>query len=610
MSTRTGVHRSRRPAQHAAPQRKRLWPRIVGFGVGGVFLLGIIALGVFVYQAISVASNLLAAKDEISLVLDDATSGDTQQVVEHAEKIQDMVEDANGKVSGPLWSIASAVPLVGENVNAVRLATQATHTIVEGALPPGIAILNSLDLKDASISDGGLDLSPLRDAQSSLPDISDAFDSANETVSSIDRDKLLPVVDDAVSSLTDVFEIAAPALDLAEQYLPNMLDLAGAEEPRRYMLVFQNNAEIRSGGGLPAATAIVDVDNGKAELADQTSTYSFRRDLKVIDPPDEMEQLYVSDTFTGFGNFTRTPNFPTTAEAFDSLWNITTDEHLDGVITIDPVVLSYMLKATGPVTSTDGTVLTSENAVQGLLYDAYQRYTGEQQDLFFGDVAARVFDKVADGDWDPVQMIDQLVRAAEEERLHAWFPREDEQAMVEDLEIDGALPTSNDEATEVGLFLNDYAASKLTYFLESSLSLTCDVAAGTMTTSITVANDVPVDGMTSYQLGIRNKRYSIPLDWFVLDVMYFAPPGSEILSVSPDPDVSWETRTGVERERNVWSNRFFVPTGETKTMSYTSTIPAGDLGPASLRFSPTVTDTPVTIDDSCGSVFAEASAAE
>ena len=130
-----------------------------------------------------------------------------------------------------------------------------------------------------------------------------------------------------------------------------MLDLAGADDPRRYMLVFQNNAEIRSGGGLPAATAIVDVDNGKADLAEQTNTYTFRRDLKVIDPPDEMEQLYVSDTFTGFGNFTRTPNFPTTAETFDSLWNITTDEHLDGVITIDPVVLSYMLKATGPVTS-------------------------------------------------------------------------------------------------------------------------------------------------------------------------------------------------------------------------------------------------------------------
>ena len=51
-----------------------------------------------------------------------------------------------------------------------------------------------------------------------------------------------------------------------------------------------------------------------------------------------------------------------------------------------------------------------------------------------------------------------------------WFSREDEQAMVVDLEIDGQLTTSNDEGTEVGIFLNDYSASKLTYFLESNLS--------------------------------------------------------------------------------------------------------------------------------------------
>lgn len=605
MSPKSGVHRSRLLAQHATTVKKRLWPRLVGWGVIGVLGIVIVAGVVFAVQAISVATTLLAAKDEISLVVDDATSGDTESLEKRAEKIQDMVSDANSTVSGPLWGIAGGLPLVGENVKAVRLATQATHTLVDGALPPGLKILETLDLGDTSIEDGGLDLAPLKDAESSLPEISTAFTSANDTVSEIDRSKLLPVVDDAVGSLIDVFKVAAPALDIAEKYLPNILDVAGADGPRRYMLIFQNNAELRSGGGLPGATAIVDVDNGKAELAEQTSTYSFDRTVKVIQPPPEMDQLYETDTFMGFGNYTRTPNFATTGEAFDAVWFNKYETRLDGVISIDPVALSYMLKATGPVTATDGTRLSSENVVDELLYNAYQRLPVSQQDAFFGDAAKQVFDKISGGDWDPLEMADQLVIAAQQDRLKAWFPREEEEAMVGDLGLDGQLPTSNEETTEPGLFVNDFTASKLNYFAKTDIAVTCDVGAKTMTTSLTVENSAPVGQLTDYQLGRRNARYGIPRETFILDAMYFAPPGTEIVSADTPPDDPYATRIGAENERNVRVDRYFVAAGTEKVISYTNTLPTGDVGPLVPRFSPTVTDTSVTIDGSCSGVFPE-----
>ncbi len=42
-----------------------------------------------------------------------------------------------------------------------------------------------------------------------------------------------------------------------------------------------------------------------------------------------------------------------------------------------------------------------------------------------------------------------------------------------------------------------------------------------------------------------------------------------------------------------------VDQGQTRTVSYTSALPEGELGPISVRYSPTVTDTPVTIAPSC-----------
>ncbi len=43
------------------------------------------------------------------------------------------------------------------------------------------------------------------------------------------------------------------------QLLPAML---GADSQRRYLLMFQNNAEVRATGGIPGAVAVVTADRG------------------------------------------------------------------------------------------------------------------------------------------------------------------------------------------------------------------------------------------------------------------------------------------------------------------------------------------------------------
>jgi hypothetical protein len=46
--------------------------------------------------------------------------------------------------------------------------------------------------------------------------------------------------------------------------------------------------------------------------------------------------------------------------------------------------------------------------------------------------------------------------------------------------------------------------------------------------------------------------------------------------------------------------------GETLSVSYTSTLPEGDLGPVSVRYTPTTTTTPVTISPTCGELTGDA----
>lgn len=599
-----GRYRADRTGSHVARKRRRHWPWITALViVGGI---GAVA-GVFAVQAITVKNDLLTAKAELSSMTDYVKSGESAKINAVGDKVLQLTRDANSTVEGPLWEMASGIPLVGQNVQAVRKATEATHILAEGALPAGVKLLSSLRIDKMSVSGGGVDLAPVEEAAKSLPEINDAFASAKAELAGVDRSSLLPFVDDAIGSLFDVMDQAGPVLKDVQHYLPTLLKVAGADGKRTYMLIFQNNAESRAGGGLPAATAIVDVDNGHIKLEEQTSTFTFPRDQQVIFPPEETQSIYEADTFKGFGNFTRTPDFPTTGEAFAALWHNTTGGELDGVISLDPVVLSHMLKVTGPIKTADGRELTSENVVEMLLYDAYVRYPGNTaQDAFFADVASRVFVKIASGKWDVMKMLDQLGVSITENRLRAWFPRTGEEAMATQLNMAGAMTTDNKTNTEVGIYINDSAYSKLEFFMKTSMNVTCDAAARTVTTSLTIANSVPSEGMTKYQLGIRNKRYQIPREDFVQDIMFSAPPGATITKMDPEEGDAWDgRRSGVEKGHDTQVVRIFVPQNETRTVSYTVKLPKGELGPLLARTTPTVTTAPVSIAPTCDALFAK-----
>ncbi|WP_282405108.1 DUF4012 domain-containing protein, partial [Pseudomonas sp. PS02285] len=68
---------------------------------------------------------------------------------------------------------------------------------------------------------------------------------------------------------------------------------------------------------------------------------------------------------------TSRPDFPTAAKLLRAFWqrDIRPD-HIDGVISVDPIALGRVLLATGPITVGD-VELTSTNALSILLKDVY-----------------------------------------------------------------------------------------------------------------------------------------------------------------------------------------------------------------------------------------------
>ena len=450
-------------------------------GTAFVVLAGVgVVGGVFAMQAFEVRDNLLLAKAKIGAIPEMAAAGKQDKIVTVAGEVTALTAESEAIVQSPLWDAASTIPLVGVNVAAVKSATEATNILVRDAMPPALQLLGTAQIDKLKVEGGGINLDPFRSAIDVLPEVGGAIADAQAHVASIDRRELLPVVDDAIGELMDVMQEAGPALEMVEQYLPTLLQLAGAEGPRTYLVVFQNNAELRATGGNAATSAVISVDNGKIEMREDEATAYYH--LAGVNGwlehpmPESTLAMYEHDFDVYAQNYTRTPDFPTSAGMFRSLWQTNVGGDIDGVIAIDPVVLANLLVATGPITLSDGSELNSENVVKALLSDSYERFgkDGLAADAYFAEVASKAFEMIASGSWEPMTMIEQLQKSVDEQRIYAWFPREAEEAISTELNLDGALTVDNTKTTQVGAFINNASYSKLEFYLSTKTDVTCD----------------------------------------------------------------------------------------------------------------------------------------
>ncbi|ONI64457.1 hypothetical protein CSIV_06745 [Microbacterium sp. CSI-V] len=597
-----------------ARRRPRVWPWVLGgaFGlIGGAAAVAGILGATLAVQAVEVRDDLLAAKATLGRLGSLVEAKDEAGLQAAADDVSVRTARAAQTVQSPLWQKASEIPVVGANIDAVSRVTRAVDILVRDALPPGIQMISDLDIKKLALEGGGFDLQPFQQAQASIPVVSQAFTAAKAETDGIHSDQLLDAVAGPVGEIRDVIDRTAPTLDVVNRYLPTLLSMAGGEGSKTYLIIFQNNAEIRATGGNPAASIIMEVDQGKFELLDQASSATFYQEgtagQQFSDIPGDALALYPA-TFARYSqDYTMTPDFPTTVQLFQDLWTRTNGERFDGVISIDPVVLSHMLAVAGPV-DVAGEQISSDNAVQLLLSDAYERFpSGADSDAFFSEVSRAVFSHLTSGKWDPAKMLDALTQSADEQRLFLSFTDEAAQRLSTELGLDGALHADNTTATQVGTYLNDYSVGKLEYHLAQAVSATCDASARTITTTTTLTNSIPNSITSKYTLGARNGNFGLPRTSMMLDVLFFAPPGGQVIATDPAvSEVSGFDRSGSQTGNTALSRLVVVPQGGSRTVSSTVQLPEGPLGPLQLRHTPTASDTPVTIDPSCDVLFTPA----
>jgi hypothetical protein len=473
---------------------------------------------------------------------------------------------------------------------------------------PVAGVIGDVNVKAFAPKDGKVDLAPLVKAQPAVQRATTTLAKADRDATAIDTSDTLSPVTSAVNQLRNAVASVAGQADVANRAVQLAPAMLGHDGDRRYLLLFQNNAELRAGGGIPGAVALLDVKDGAIHLSNQASGSSFgQTEQPVLPLSTDTQGLYGAITGEYMQDVTLTPRFDVSAKLAREMWKQKYGQQVDGVLAMDPVTLAYILKATGPVQLPTGDILTSDNAVKLLLSDVYAKYPDPQvQDAFFASAASAVFDKVSSGAFDPKAFIGALTDGVQEDRLRLWSADRPEQDRLDGTAVAGPLPTSSASERQFGIYLNDATGAKMDFWLRKTVAVGSAVCRAdgrpTSVVQVTLKNTAPADAATSLPAYVTGAGdFGVDPGKVQTNVAVYAAKGEIYLGSMQDGKAA-APHTAVDGEHPVVQIQTLLAPGQSTTFSVTFLGSAKQAKAAVTAMStPTITQSavqPATVD--CG----------
>ncbi len=300
------------------------------------------------------------------------------------------------------------LPRIGPTVQAAPTLLQAG----ELALSAGTDIWRAMEEPAIAIAVEG-DLAGMKALGPAITANAQTLDRAAEDMAhalhllgTIEAQKLHPRLTKPVAAL----QRSSRLLRSGMQALPLLPRLLG-DEPQTWLLLAQNNDELRATGGFISSIGTLTLGGGIPDLGPLQDSYQIEDWTKPHpDPPEALRQHMGLDLWvTRDANWW--PDFPSSAQDVADLYTLNQDTPIDGVIAVDMLGAARIVSALAPLTLPDGTRLGGDEVVQslrqswglakealitdGVVITATADYTAIEVELVFEDRAGQVwFDAV------------------------------------------------------------------------------------------------------------------------------------------------------------------------------------------------------------------------
>lgn len=344
----------------------------------------------------------------------------------------------------------------------------------------------------------------------------------------------------------------------------NSFSMAGFFGEKTYLVLLQNENELRPTGGFVTSFAVVKVGFHKPNIAVYDSINVAPPETRVT-APDPIERVFgLDEKYRGwvFHDAGFSPDYKENVKQY--LWFLRQDPRFfgtefDGVVALDIHAISELVDVFGPL-QIDDEEITKDNFFQLLQkhskdFDLHNEEEWENRKNFFGPLAGQLVSQAISSPsrWD--DLFETLGEMADEKHFLLYFSDEDIQQKIENQDWAGILPTGD-------------------FFMIDIANLGGRKADRFMQRDYWSSFYIDEDGKITEKLTIRISHegtYNLQSDKYQAYLRIIRPQGTEITASSGDFE------TAVKKEsfdnRTEFGHFFVLMPSESKVFSYEFTLP-------------------------------------
>lgn len=176
--------------------------------------------------------------------------------------------------------------------------------------------------------------------------IQDAIDSFKESYSIFQSAKASGNVS---GNLKNDIDNILPVIELFSNSAEVLPEALGFDKEKKYLVLFQNNLNLRPGGGRVDAVGLATVKNGKLESLQILDSDDLDKKFKIhVEPPYAIRR-YLGEKSLGIKDSNFDPDFINSAISASNNYKLESKNEVDGVIAIDLNFIKGVLRITGPI---------------------------------------------------------------------------------------------------------------------------------------------------------------------------------------------------------------------------------------------------------------------
>jgi hypothetical protein len=347
-----------------SPRHPKKWLMIV-LGVVGVILVYSLISGVIVY------GKAMQLKKSVTALMAAGKSQDLVQIKSELAKTKSSLGGLKSSfaIIAPFKLVpffGSYVTDAGHLVNAGLYGMDASDVVLT-TIEPYADLLGFKGGKDNTMSDGTKTAKDRIDfIVKSIPDLVPNIDKISgktalieKELSGINPDRY-PVrigkteIRSKVKSGLELFEQAASYITNGKPLLEAAPYLLGIDSERTYLLLFQNDKELRPTGGFMTGYSIMKVNKGAFSPVSSSDIYNLDAKYKptIVAPDPIIKYLkgpYALSNKLRLRDMNWSPDFAESMKLFSTEAKTVGISGIDGIISVDTQVLVYLLDAIGKI---------------------------------------------------------------------------------------------------------------------------------------------------------------------------------------------------------------------------------------------------------------------